>query len=142
MSLCIACAEHRWPAKRGRPKLSDFREDTFLAPSPEMGRYYLHLVRTICQRDADFDPDFLLLGNSLESLLSMVAAGRGVLLLPDIALAYRPAGVNFHVLDDSKAEFEMFLLRRKGPEPMTTVDNFVKLLAESVLRLGTRRLTA
>jgi DNA-binding transcriptional LysR family regulator len=140
--FCIACAEHRWPAKRGRPKLSDFREDTFLAPSPEMGRYYLHLVRTICQRDADFDPDFLLLGNSLESLLSMVAAGRGVLLLPDIALAYRPAGVNFHVLDDSKAEFEMFLLRRKGPEPMTTVDNFVKLLAESVLRLGTRRLTA
>jgi DNA-binding transcriptional LysR family regulator len=24
-SFSIACAEHRWPAKRGRPKLSDFR---------------------------------------------------------------------------------------------------------------------
>ena len=31
----IACAEHRWPAKRGRPKLSDFRPDNFLTPSTE-----------------------------------------------------------------------------------------------------------
>jgi hypothetical protein len=37
-SFSIACAEHRWPAKRGRPKLSDFREDNFLAPSAETGR--------------------------------------------------------------------------------------------------------
>ena len=25
-----ACSEHRWPAKRGTPKLSDFREDNFV----------------------------------------------------------------------------------------------------------------
>lgn len=140
--FCIACAEHRWPAKRGRPKLSDFRDDNFLALSSGTGRYYLHLVRTICQRDADFDPNFLFLGNTFESLLSMVAAGRGVLLLPDIAFAFRPVGVKFHVLDDSTGEFEMFLLRRKSPEPTTTVDNFIKILAESVQGLTTRRLTS
>lgn len=140
--FCIACAEHRWPAKRGRPKLSDFRDDNFLVLSSGTSRYYLHLVRTICQRDADFDPNFLFLGNTLESLLSMVAAGRGVLLLPDIAFAFRPVGVKFHVLDDSTGEFEMFLLRRKSPEPTTTVDNFIKILAESVQGLKTRRLTS
>jgi DNA-binding transcriptional LysR family regulator len=28
--FCIACSEHRWPAKRGTPKHSDFREDNFV----------------------------------------------------------------------------------------------------------------
>src|ERR1700730_17097335 len=28
-------AEHRWPAKRARPKLADFREDNFLTPCTE-----------------------------------------------------------------------------------------------------------
>jgi DNA-binding transcriptional LysR family regulator len=139
--FCIACAEYRWPAKRGRPRLSDFREDPFLMTSGETAGYYMHLVRTVCQRDGGFDPTFLALGNSLESLLSMVAAGRGVLLLPDIAFGFRPVGVSFHVLDGSKGEFEMFLLRRKSSEPTTTVDNFVQILAESVQRLETRRLT-
>jgi DNA-binding transcriptional LysR family regulator len=136
-SFSIACAEHRWPAKRGRPKLADFREDNFLAPCTEAGDEYTHLVRTVCQRDAGFEPNFLKLGNSLESLLSMVAAGRGVLLAPAILSRHRTIGVSFHVLDGSQGEFEMFLMRLKSAEPGATVDNFVKILAESVLRLQT-----
>src|SRR5260221_8539703 len=88
-SFFIACPEHRWPAKRGRPKLSDFRKDNFLTPSTEMSRDYMQLVRTVCQRDAQFEPNFLTVGNSLESLLSMVAAGRGVLLAPEILSHHR-----------------------------------------------------
>jgi DNA-binding transcriptional LysR family regulator len=136
-SFSIACAEHRWPAKRARPKLADFREDNFLTPCTEAGDEYMHLVRTVCQRDAGFEPHFLTLGNSLESLLSMVAAGRGVLLAPAILSRHRTIGVSFHVLDGSQGEFEMFLMRLKSAEPGATVDNFVKILAESVLRLQT-----
>jgi hypothetical protein len=44
--------------------------------------------------------------------------------------------VSVHVLEDSKAEFEMFLMRRKSSEAAVTVGNFVKILAESVLRLA------
>ena len=106
-SFFIACAEHRWPAKRGRPNLSDFRRDNFLAPYTETSHDYLQLVRTVCQRDAQFEPNFLTVGNSLESLLSMVAAGRGVLLGPEILFRHRTIGVSFHVLDGSKEKFEV-----------------------------------
>ena len=136
-SFSIACAEHRWPAKRGRPKLSDFREDNFLVPFTDTSGDYMRLVRTVCQRDAGFEPNFLTLGNSLESLLSMVAAGRGVLLAPEILFRHRTIGVSSHVLDGSKGEWEMFLMRRKSAEPAATLDNFVKILAESVLCLQT-----
>ena len=132
-SFFIACAEHRWPAKRGRPNLSDFRRDNFLAPSTERSRDYLQLVRTVCQRDAQFEPNFLTVGNSLESLLSMVAAGRGVLLGPEILFRHRTIGVSFHVLDGSKEKFEVVLIRSKHSEP-ATVENFVKILTESVRR--------
>jgi DNA-binding transcriptional LysR family regulator len=97
----------------------------------------MHLVRTVCQQDAGFEPNFLTLGNSLESLLSMVAAGRGVLLSPEILSRHRTIGVSLHVLDGLQWEFEMLLMRRKSAEPAATLDNFVKILAESLLRLQT-----
>jgi DNA-binding transcriptional LysR family regulator len=46
-AFSIACAEYRWPAKRGRPKLSDFRDDNFLALSTEASSDHMHLVRTV-----------------------------------------------------------------------------------------------
>jgi LysR family hca operon transcriptional activator len=131
----LACAEHRWPAKRGRPKLPAFREENFLVPATEAGGDYLRLVRSVCQREGGFDPTFLQVGNSLESVLSMVAAGRGVLLGPELVFGGRSAGVSVHVLDGLKGEFEVFLLKRKASEPAATVDNFAKMLAESVLHL-------
>ena len=133
-SFSIACAEHRWPAKRGRPKLAEFRKDDFLVAATEINRDYTRLIRTVCQREAGFEPNFLMLGNSLESLLSMVAAGRGVLLLPELLSRHHTTGVSFHALAGSKSQFEMFLIRRKGSEPVATVDNFVEILAESVQR--------
>ena len=51
----------------------------------------------------------------------------------------RASGVNFHVLKGSKGEFELFLVRRKEPEPAATVNDFVKILFEAVQRLQTRK---
>jgi hypothetical protein len=68
----------------------------------------------------------------------MVAAGRGVLLAPEIGFRDRTIGVNVYVLDCSKGEYELFLIRRKTSESAATVDNFVKILAESVRRLQTQ----
>jgi DNA-binding transcriptional LysR family regulator len=133
-SFALACAEHRWPAKRGKPKLSDFREDNFLAISTEAGSDFMHLLRTVCQRDGGFEPNFLTVGNSLESILSMVAAGRGVLLGPQILFRHPTAGVSFHILNGAKEKFKMFLMRRKMPAPATSVDNFIKMLAQSLPR--------
>jgi DNA-binding transcriptional LysR family regulator len=142
--FCIACSEHRWPAKRGAPKLSDFREDNFLVLSPEVGSAddYMRLVRSVCQRDAGFEPTFVPVGSTFEAVMSMVAAGRGVLVAPEIGFRDRTIGVNVYVLDCSKGEYELFLIRRNTSESTATIDTFVKILAESVLRLQTRRQNA
>ena len=142
--FCIACSEHRWPAKRGTPKLSDFREDNFLVLSPEVGSAddYMRLVRSVCQRDAGFEPTFVPVGSTFEAVMSMVAAGRGVLVAPEIGFRDRTIGVNVYVLDCSKGEYELFLIRRNTSESTATIDTFVKILAESVLRLQTRRQNA
>ena len=142
--FCIACSEHRWPAKRGTPKLSDFREDNFLVLSPEVGSgdNYMRMVRSVCQRDAGFEPTFVPVGSTFEAVMSMVAAGRGVLVAPEIGFRDRTIGVNVYVLDCSKGEYELFLIRRNTSESTATIDNFVKILAESVLRLQTRRQNA
>ena len=142
--FCIACSEHRWPAKWDTPKLSDFREDNFLVLSPEVGsgEDFMRLIRSVCQRDAGFEPTFVPVGSTFEAVMSMVAAGRGVLLAPEIGFRDRTIGVNVYVLDCSKGEYELFLIRRNTSESTATVDNFVKILAESVLRLQTRRKNA
>jgi DNA-binding transcriptional LysR family regulator len=142
--FCIACSEHRWPAKRGTPKLSDFREDNFLVVSPEVGSGddYKRLVRSVCQRDAGFEPTFVPVESTFEAVMSMVAAGRGVLVAPEIGFRDRTIGVNVYVLDCSKGEYELFVMRRNTSESTATIDNFVKILAESVLRLQTRRQNA
>jgi DNA-binding transcriptional LysR family regulator len=132
--ICVVCSKHRWLRKRGVPTLADFRDDNFLAFN-ESGGDYMHLVRNICLRDAEFEPTFLPVGNTLESLMSMVAAGRGVFVTPEITLRGRVAGVNFYVLKGSQSEFELSLLRRKNAEPLATVDNFVKILFEVIQRL-------
>jgi DNA-binding transcriptional LysR family regulator len=139
--FCIACSERRWPAKRGSPKLSAFREDPFLALAPEVGsgEDYMRLVRGVCQRQGGFEPTFLPVGSTSEAVLSMVAAGRGVLVAPAIGFRDRTSGVNVYVLDRAKGEYELFLIRRSTSESTTTVDNFVKILAESVRRLQTPR---
>ena len=128
----------------GTPKLSDFREDNFLVVSPEVGSGddYKRLVRSVCQRDAGFEPTFVPVGSTFEAVMSMVAAGRGVLVAPEIGFRDRTIGVNVYVLDCSKGEYELFLMRRNTSESTATVDNFVKILAESVLRLQTRRQNA
>jgi DNA-binding transcriptional LysR family regulator len=131
--ICIACAKNRWSAKRSRPTLSDFCDDNFLAFS-EFAGDYMNMVRKICRRDAGFEPTVLPVADSFESLISMVAAGRGVFLCPE-AIRDRAVGVNFQVLRGSKGEFELSLIRRKQAEPPATVSNFVKVLFESVQSL-------
>jgi DNA-binding transcriptional LysR family regulator len=129
---CIACSKHRWPAKRGAPKLSDFRDDNFLTFSPEIEDYD-HRVRTVCRLDGGFEPKLLAVGNSFDSLISMVSAGRGVHLCPEIAsLRDRTPAINFHVLRESTHQYEMQVVRTKDSETAATVNNFVRILLETV----------
>jgi DNA-binding transcriptional LysR family regulator len=133
--FCLICSKQRWPATHGRPKLADFRDDPFLAFLPEVGGDYQHLLEATCRREGGFEPKVLAVGNSLESLLSMVAAGRGVFLSPQIAMRDGAPAVQWHVLADAKGRFELFVIRKKDGEPVAAMNNFVKILFESVQRV-------
>jgi DNA-binding transcriptional LysR family regulator len=132
---CLVCSKHRWPAKRDTPKLSDFRDDNFLVFLPEVGGDYQHLLRTVCQLDGGFEPKLLPIGNNFDTLISMVSAGRGVCLLPEIGLRDRTPGINFHILKESKNQFELYVIGKTNPERLATVNNFVRILFEAVRRL-------
>jgi DNA-binding transcriptional LysR family regulator len=128
---CLVCSKHRWPAKRGTPKLSDFRDDNFLTFSPEIDDYD-HWVRTVCHLDGGFEPKLLPVGNTFDSLISMVSAGRGVLLYPEIGLRDLTPALNVHVLRESKNQFELYAVGTKDSEPAAPVNNFVRILLETV----------
>jgi DNA-binding transcriptional LysR family regulator len=128
---CLVCSKHRWPAKRGTPKLSDFRDDSFLTFSPERPDYD-HRVRTVCRIDGGFEPKLLPVGNTFDSLISMVSAGRGVFLCPEIGLRDRIPAINVHVLRESKNQCELYAVRTKDSETVETVNNFVRILLETV----------
>ena len=133
--FCLVCSKHRWPAKRGTPTLADFRDDPFLAFFPELGGDYQRMLEAACRRDGGFERQVLAVANSIESVLNMVAAGRGVFLSTQIGLRDWCPAVRYQVLSDAKGRFELFVVRKKDAEPVASVDNFVKILFEFVQRV-------
>jgi DNA-binding transcriptional LysR family regulator len=78
----IACSKHRRFPKRAAPKLRDFHHDKFLSFDPEYGYGYEDWVRGFCRRVGGFEPEIGARVNSPESLVSMIAADRGICLGP------------------------------------------------------------
>jgi DNA-binding transcriptional LysR family regulator len=136
--VCILCSENRWPNKNSHPKLADFRSDNFLAYVPGFAPDYMPIIRAICQREAGFEPQFEPVANSIDGVMSMVAAGRGIFMRPLIGPSDHPPGVNLYVLNDIQNGFEIYLIRRKC-EPEPTVNNFVEILTETVASLKAGR---
>jgi DNA-binding transcriptional LysR family regulator len=132
---CVVCPNRRWPRNGRIPKLSDFRDDNFLSFSPGLADDYEHMVRTVCRLDGEFEPKLLPVGNTAGSLMSMVAAGRGVFLRPEVGLWERTQAINYHVLHEAKSRFELYIVRRKHSESTATANNFVRILFEVVRRL-------
>ena len=75
----IGCSKHRRLLKRAVLRLRDFRHDKFISFVPEYGYGYEQWLRGLCRRFGRFEPEIEAIANSPESLISMVAAGRGVL---------------------------------------------------------------
>jgi DNA-binding transcriptional LysR family regulator len=107
----IGCSKHRRLPKRAVPKLRDFRHDKFLSFDPEYGYGYEQWVRGLCQRFGKFEPEIEAIGNSPESLVSMVAAGRGVFVGPEIGIRGRTAAIDFYLLTELESQFELLAIR-------------------------------
>ena len=87
--VVIVCPKNRCSPRRPIRKLKDFRHDKFLSLDPEYGSGYEEWLRGVCKQLGGFEPDIVALANSPESLIGMVAAGRGVCVGPEIVIRER-----------------------------------------------------
>jgi DNA-binding transcriptional LysR family regulator len=132
---CVVYSKHRSLPKGRAPKLSDFRDDNFLTFSPGILDDYEHVVRSVCQLYGRFEPKLLPVGNTADSLMSMVVAGRGVFLRPEIALRGRTLAVSYYVLPETETRYEIYVVGRKNSGQVATANNFLNILFEVVRRL-------
>jgi DNA-binding transcriptional LysR family regulator len=128
----IGCSKHRRLPKRAAPKLRDFRHDKFLSFDPEYGYGYEQWVRELCQRFGKFEPEIGALANSPESLVSMVAAGRGVFVGPEIGARGRTAPIDFYPLTELESQFELFAIWKKQSQIVPTISKFIQVLEEAI----------
>ena len=128
----IGCSKHRRFPKRAAPKLRDFRHDKFISFDPEYGYGHEQWVRGFCQRVGKFEPEIGALANSPDSMVSMVAAGRGVFAGPQIGAEGRTAAIDFYPLTEAEIQFELFAIWKKQPEVPPTISKFIEVLQESI----------
>ena len=84
----VAPKNRRFP-KGAVPDLKDFRHDKFLSIAPDYSFGYEQWLRELCKRLAGFEPDIAATADSPDSLIGMVAAGRGVFVGPEVAIRGR-----------------------------------------------------
>ena len=84
----VAPKNRRFP-KGAVPKLKDFRHDKFLSVAPDYAVGYDQWLRELCKRLGGFEPDIAALVDSPDSVIGMVAAGRGVFVGPEVAIRGR-----------------------------------------------------
>jgi hypothetical protein len=96
----IGCSKHRRLPKRAAPKLRGFRHDKFISFNQESGFGPRAMVRGLCQRLGKFEPEIGALANSPDSLISMVAAGRGGFVGPGITIRGRTEAIGLYPLLD------------------------------------------
>ena len=132
----IVCPKYRRSPKRAVPKLKDFRHDKFLSIDPEYGFGYEQWLRGFCERLGGFEPEIAALADSHESLIGMVAAGRGVFLGPEIAIrgreeSWRSVG-DYYLLTKPGSHFELFAIWKKQSQVEPIISQFIDVLVAEV----------
>jgi DNA-binding transcriptional LysR family regulator len=127
----IGCSKHRRLAKRATPRLRDFRHDKFIS-FPEYASGYEQWLRGLCLRFGGFEPEIEALANSPESMVSMVAAGRGVFLGPEIGVPRWGAAIDFYRLAELESQFELFAIWKKQAQIIPTIFEFIEVLQEVI----------
>ena len=128
----IVCPKNRRFPKGTVPKLKDFRHDKFLSISPDYSFGYEQWLRGLCQRFGGFEPEITALADSPDSLIGMVAAGRGVFVGPEVAIRgrlepWRAAG-DFYPLAEPDSDFELFAIWKKQLPMEPIISNFIDAL--------------
>jgi DNA-binding transcriptional LysR family regulator len=120
----IICPKNRRFPKGTIPKLKDFRHDKFLYLAADYAFGYEQWLRGLCERLGGFEPDIAPLADSSDSLIGMVAAGRGVFIGPEVGIrarqeSWRSAG-DFYPLTEPESHCELLAIW-KGQRPQERI---------------------
>jgi len=130
--VVIVCPKNRHFPKGTVPKLKDFRYDKFLSIAADYSYGYEQWLRGLCKRFGGFEPEITAAADSPDSLIGMVAAGRGLFLGPEVAIRgrlepWRAAG-DFYPLTEAESYFELFAIWKKQLPLESTISNFIDLM--------------
>jgi DNA-binding transcriptional LysR family regulator len=128
----IVLPKNRHFPKGAVPKLKDFRHDRFLSIVPGYSFGYEQWLRGFCERIGGFEPDIAALADSPDSLILMVAAGRGVFVGPEVAIrgregVWRSAG-DIYPLTEAGSHFELFAIWKKQCPMVPRISKFIDIL--------------
>jgi DNA-binding transcriptional LysR family regulator len=131
----VAPKNRRFP-KGAVPKLKDFRHDKFLSVAPDYAVGYDQWLREFCQRLGGFEPDIAAVADSPDSLIGMVAAGRGVFVGPEVAIRGRlgpwTSAGDLYLLTEPESHFELFAIWKRRDPMEPTVSKFLEVLASEL----------
>jgi DNA-binding transcriptional LysR family regulator len=122
----IVCPKNRRFPKGTVPKLNSY-------PSPAGYAFgYEHWLRELCKKLGGFEPEIAALADSPDSLIGMVAAGRGVFLGAEVSIRgrqepWRSAG-DISVLTEPGSIFELFAIWKKQSQVEPTISTFLDVL--------------
>jgi DNA-binding transcriptional LysR family regulator len=138
----IACPKNRRFPKGAVPQLKDFRHDKFLSVAPQFAFGYEQWLRGFCKRFGGFEPEIAALADSPDSLIGMLAAGRGVFLGPEINFRgreepWRAAG-DIYPLTEPDSFFELFAIWKKQPQVEPTISKFIDVVVTESKRLESK----
>ena len=138
--LWIALPAQHALAARNRLRLGDLRNEPFILYPRANGSLLYDSIIAACQT-AGFSPRVVQESPQMASMVSLVAAGVGVTLVPESVCQLRPAGVRYVPIQGQKPLSMLWLVAPRGPTP-PAVSNFLRhaeRFFKSPPRLPTRR---
>ena len=128
----VAPKNRRFP-KGAVPKLKDFRHDKFLSVDPGYAFGYEQWLRGLCKQLGGFEPDIAALADSPDSLIGMVAAGRGIFVGPEVGIRGRlglwTSAGDLYLLTEPESHFELFAIWKRQCLMEPIVSKFLEVLA-------------
>ena len=135
-AVVIVCPKNRRFPKGTVPKLRDFRHEKFLSVDPGYAFGYEQWLHGICKQFGGFEPEIAAVGDSPDSLIMMVAAGRGVVVVPEVSIrarqeSWRSAG-DIYVLTEPGSISELYAIWKKQSQVEATISKFIDVLVAEV----------
>jgi DNA-binding transcriptional LysR family regulator len=130
--VAIVCPKNRRFPKPAPAKLEDFRDEQFLSVDPAYAFGYDEWLRGFCKSVGGFEPEIAASANAIESLISMVAAGRGAFIGPELTIRgseeiWKSVG-DYYLLTEPGSHFELFAIWKKQSELEPMISKIIDLL--------------